>query len=498
MAPTAPPESICQVCALNSDPTDPPNDVARAAAPGGQAEPTTVVGTLAAAAAAGAGAAPDPLEAASAGAAGGAIGAPASGPAGRALRVLNGPHGGAQVAIEAERLLVGNLEHECDIVLDVTVPERHACLLRVGPDGWTVLAIAGDLWVGAEYLAAPHTRDITPAEVLTLGRVSFTVVDSTAASWAGVKPPLTLVKPVESQNVPRMPLLPSKKEFVQRWTTVTVVTGASIGALVLAAAGVLLAQAWREPAADPAAVEQRLREWQERLSELPYGRELRVQASTDHRHRLVVRGYLPRAADRPLLEAFLLQGRVEAELRTEAVDTTAAELARRIGDVARESVRYLGSGVFELQASASDAQRLEQRARQTLQEMPSVMSLRLVLVPAVAGAVPGELRLGRAHEGAAEISVQRPTQVVPPEPAASRAPAALSVREVRLGRLPSVVLTQGARYFEGATLPDGSMIVRIQPDRLLLQEGATTRSVPIRLDNAPAAAGDGEQSSAKR
>lgn len=409
----------------------------------------------------------------------------------RVLRVLSGPHGGAQVALQAERLLVGNLEHECDIVLDVTVAERHACLLRVGPDGWTVLAIAGDLWVGSEYLPIQHTRNIAPAEVLTLARVSFAVADPSAVDWEAVKPPFELVKPTEPVALPRVALLPRKKDFVQRWTALTMATGASIGAVVLFAGAALLVQNWRQPDTDPAAVTQHLREWQGRLEALPYGRELHAHAGVDHPRRLVVRGYLPRATDLALLEAYLLQAEVEAEIRADFVDTMGAELARRLGARPGEQARYLGKGRFELRSGDSEVGRLEQRARQAMQEMPAVLALHLTLTEADESDVSGprQLRLERAAEGASDIVVHAPARTIDPAAVAASAAAraSLSVREVRPGRLPSVVLANGARYFEGATLPDGRIVRRIEPDRLVLQAGTSTTSVPITFDAERAA-----------
>ena len=73
-------------------------------------------------------------------------------PGARVLRMLSGPHTGAESELTGERLLIGNLESECDIVIDVSRPERHICLVRVSTDGWTVLGIAGDLWVVRDFV----------------------------------------------------------------------------------------------------------------------------------------------------------------------------------------------------------------------------------------------------------------------------------------------------------------------------------------------------------
>ena len=53
------------------------------------------------------------------------------------------------------------------------------------------------------------------------------------------------------------------------------------------------------------------------------------------------------------------------------------------------------------------------------------------------------------------------------------------VREIRLGALPSVVLDNGTRYFEGSDLPGGALLLDIQPSHLLVQVGQDTRRVEL-------------------
>jgi Inner membrane component of T3SS, periplasmic domain len=43
-----------------------------------------------------------------------------------------------------------------------------------------------------------------------------------------------------------------------------------------------------------------------------------------------------------------------------------------------------------------------------------------------------------------------------------------TVRELRMGELPSVVLDDGMRYFTGAKLPDGSSVKSIAEDRMVV------------------------------
>jgi len=118
------------------------------------------------------------------------------------LRVLSGLNAGAQCDLHEDRVLVGNIEGECDIVLDVTRPERHACLVRASSDGWTVLAIAGDLWVEREYVPPQHTCPIAPGLVITIGRVSFGVGHAELVDWNSLAPPADLQRPTADGALP--------------------------------------------------------------------------------------------------------------------------------------------------------------------------------------------------------------------------------------------------------------------------------------------------------
>jgi Inner membrane component of T3SS, periplasmic domain len=61
------------------------------------------------------------------------------------------------------------------------------------------------------------------------------------------------------------------------------------------------------------------------------------------------------------------------------------------------------------------------------------------------------------------------------------------VRELRLGAVPSVVLDNGMRYFEGAVLPDGDVLKRIGATELVVTRGRGDRVIPLtKEDAAPA------------
>lgn len=395
----------------------------------------------------------------------------------RLLRVLSGVHTGAESEMQAERALVGNLENECDVVLDAGTPERHACLVRASADGWTVLAIAGDLWVGEDYLEAQQTRPITSGLVITLGRVAFCVADPDRIDWATVKPPFNLVKPDPAGALPHSALLPARPASMQKWRAVKLAAGVGIGALVLASAGAYLTQAWaiRKPGAEAEA--QKLKADQAMVSALPFGKEVTLLRHPETPNRVLVQGYVPQRAQIPALQAALQLAETDAELRLAPVDELSADLVRRFEGSTPDRIRYDTQGRFVV-SSVSDAVVVHDRqARRTFQEVPAVLGLDLLV---------NDLHDDKNQPVMVKYlrSTERPGDLVVSNLDAALGRRPFTVQELRLGAMPSVVLDDGLRYFAGAKLPDGGVITGIEPQRLLVTRKGGIESV-VSLADVP-------------
>jgi hypothetical protein len=390
----------------------------------------------------------------------------------RVLRVLSGPHTGAESALQSERLLVGNLESECDVVIDVGRPERHICLIRASPDGWTVLSIAGDLWVGDTYVEPQQTRDIASGIVLTLGRVSFCLADTQHVNWSLVKPPKALIKPEELGPVPTVVLSASGEHKLRKWHAAKLAAGIGISALTMASAGAYLANAWtvRVPSAEEVAV--RLKNEQTLVAALPFGKELKLTRPADTPNRVLVQGYLPQREQAQALERALREAEITADYRVHAVDELGQDVARRMQRPKAEQVRYLEDGRFVVNTQSDELEVQDRHARETLQEVPPLKGLHLSVDDIQDPA-------GKPIVVTYERSVERPSEIIVSELDVIRQRMRFVPREVRQGPMPSVVLDNGTRYFEGATLPDGTVLKRIGANELIVLQGKGERILPI-------------------
>lgn len=403
----------------------------------------------------------------------------AAGVAGQVLRILSGAHLGAEVPVRTERLLVGNLDTECDLVLDVGRTERHVCLLRISSDGWTVLGIAGDLWVGTDYVQAQQTRALSAGEPLTLGRVAFAVASAGAANWDLVRPPVELVRPEAGGPMPVAASLPTRAHVLRGWRALHLAAGLGIGALLVAAGiayvtSVLQTQVPREVEAA-----RRLEAARSALALLPIAGEVQVTADPDEPGRLQLRGYVPERAHLAELERALQATRAPVTLRVQPVVIMAAELRRRLAAAELSEATYAGQGVFEMTLRSQQLQTLDTTARALLQELPALAGFRVTVADLLeTDGSNAVMTYRRAPERASDI-------VFDGADVLARTRRTYAVRDVRLGALPSVSLDNGARYFVGGRLPDGWTVQSITAEAVTLRHG--TKETRLRTDASGAA-----------
>lgn len=397
----------------------------------------------------------------------------------RVLRMLSGTNTGAESVLRGDRLLIGNLESECDVVIDVSRPERHICLVRASDDGWTVLSIAGDLWVGESYVEPQHTFEISSGTVLTLGRVAFCIADTVLINWASVKIQHNLSKPEAAGPVPVTVLPPASPDKLHKWHTLKLASGIGIAALTLASAGAYLTSAWnlRVPTAEEGAA--KIKSHQSLVSALPFGKELLVQSLMDSSapQREQIRGYLPQREQARALEKALKDADVDADVRITAIDELTAELGRRLDGLKPNQVRYETQGRFAIDTTTAALDQHDRQARQTLQEVPLVNGVSLNVQDLLDSA-------GKAVVVRYERSVDRPGDIKVSDLDVVRQRMNFVVREKRNGDLPSFVLDNNVRYFEGAMLPDGSVVKHIGDKELVVTQGRGERTIPLVPEDA--------------
>jgi hypothetical protein len=194
-------------------------------------------------------------------------------------------------------------------------------------------------------------------------------------------------------------------------------------------------------------------------------RELALQPASQDRYRLV--GYVEDASQADAIEAALQRHGIGFDARWTAVDGLRQALAERVALPAGQpasALRYEGRGIFALTAAGASAQRVDELARAAMTALPAVQGLVVELTPQATDPEAGELR-PRRWQYRREGDLLRVNGNVPPSAGGWHG----AVREVRREALPSIVLEDGARYFEGATLPGGAVLDAITEHRLLLR-----------------------------
>jgi Inner membrane component of T3SS, cytoplasmic domain/Inner membrane component of T3SS, periplasmic domain len=395
-------------------------------------------------------------------------------PATPTLHVLSGLHTGIESRLRGERVLVGNLERECDVVLDTGYADPHACLVRTSEDSWSVLAVAGDLWVGDTHVGLQQTHNLTAGEVITLGRVAFGVSRDPGFDWSTVKPPFNLLRPEADGPMPAVALLPSQPDARRKWHTLKLAAGVGISCMVMASAGAYITLLMKTDKPNAEAAERKLQADKQMIAALPSGKEVSLVPFPDTPGKVLVQGYVASKAQVAELVAALKKAETEAELRVTPVDELTREVGRHLERVPADKLRYDAQGRFTVTVPSDEVVRYDKQARAALQEVPSLTGLDLTLSDMQgADGAPLVVKYLRSSE--------RPGDVLVNNLDAALGRNTYTVREMRMGDLPSVVLEDNIRYFSGGTLPDGSVIKSITEDRMLTTRGAgVERAVSLR------------------
>jgi type III secretion system YscD/HrpQ family protein len=379
----------------------------------------------------------------------------------RTLRVLSGMHTGAESTLQAERVLVGNLEDECDIMLNVGLTEPHACLLRMSADGWTVLSIAGNLWVDETHVELQKKSVLRAGSVLTLGRVGFAISDSDAFDWSKVKPPFNLVRPDPSGPLPAIALAPSAQDTRRKWHAIRLAAGIGVSCLVMASAAAYVTQILNKRAPSAEAAGKKLEYDKQMIAALPSGKEVSLVPYPESPGKVIVQGYVASKAEAGELAEALKKAETNADIRVTPVDDLSKALKRRFTNVGEEGIRYDENGRFVVTSKGEDVPVHDKQARMALQEVPSVTGLDLsVSDMQTSDGAPVVVKYARR--------VDRPSDVTVTNLDAALGRKPFTVLEMRGGDLPSVVLEDRMRYFVGGKVPNGSTIKSINNTTMVM------------------------------
>lgn len=429
---------------------------------------------------------------------------------GLVLRVLSGSRAGVQVPVRHRRLLVGNQADECDVVLETDEPGNQSCLIRISADGWSAMALDGTLRLGARALERQQPSLLRASDVLTLGGVSFCIDDP---SNLDERPPILPVLPE--------PALVSGARVVHSGLWLSRVTGplgrwlpagwlhraarqtsqhrsrsapvqasrgqermllqllSVLGLLMLLAAVALLAGSPHQ-AAVPESLSTRLTAARAGLAQRQGTTDLRIDLAPGGQS-LVASGYLADAESAADVKKWLQSQGWTVRPNWTLISDSRNEILRRLGAPAGGSplgVQHQGGGVFQIHARHADRWQLDERIRLAMAAMPRWPAAILSL--STSDAQTGPLTTWR-YERRPDGTVASDGPRADPATTVGGGPR---VMEIRQGALPSVVLADGGRYFAGATLPGGAVLLRIVPGQIEVQQGGQVQRIALETRSA--------------
>lgn len=388
------------------------------------------------------------------------------------LRVLNGRQSQAEAPVAAGANLIGNDAEACDIVVDLGTPERHLACIRRDATGLVLVPMAGDAWLGERHLEAHAALPLPAGTVFTLGRVSMAVA-APGFDFDALALPQALRKAGDRPELAAV-ALPRRSAGALRATSV--LRGALIATCAITVAAALV---WGSGAVSAhrgadAVAGSHIEKLRASLAASDWP-ELAVRQD-ETQGQVVVEGYVPDTEAVSRLERQLGSGPRAVLLRVHAVQPLAESLARRFAAAEpAAAVHYGGQGRFTVATASERVAALTEVGERAMKDLSGVRALDFELADVLDPAGQrARVSLARSPDRLGQFELSG--HGVAWKGAAAAVPRFV---EVRWGELPSVLTRQGERLFAGATLPDGSVIRRIEPEAVVVARAGVERIEPV-------------------
>lgn len=396
------------------------------------------------------------------------------------LRVVTGPHAGAELLLSEGPNTLG-ADDDCDIVLaDIALAPRHA-LLTVSAGVVTVEQSADKpVYVDGQPVTKHQLR---PYQVVTVGQTHVAIGPS-SEPWPSLTLP-TLVtpsaepEPVTTETPPNSApaataVANSTRSQPVRRDRRRGVFAVVIAALVLLAFLLLWNPFGSTPvAATPADHGELKNQINAILAKFGDQSDLKLD---DKAKQLTITGYVPNVEVRKELGAAIAD--VPAQVRITVAETAGlADAAARVMKMHKldftatpgKPGEVVVSGVTKDLAAwkkvkgklASDVPKIR-----TLTDRVTTPNQPRPVAKVVPEPPPALITPPRAPEPAVEPSVETPAAEVAPVP--QPAAVTLAIRSITIGQYRSLVLDSGERVFEGATLPGGYVVKSIAANAVVL------------------------------
>ena len=284
------------------------------------------------------------------------------------LKVLSGPHLGAEVLLSGESYRIGS-DSECDIVLaDASVRPCHATLERV-QEGWRLTAVGGPVLVEEEPLTPGQTRVLNEAEVFALG-TTYLGCGPAAMDWSGRVLPAAVLVPAAETPASPMGESPRKSRLAGRPWLLGVLSFAGLTFLLLMVGWLFLLEPGNAALSVPSE--------RERLDRLVARFPLRGVKLRHTPSGWTVAGWCDRESDRHRFRKALvgLPFPVVSRVRSlEAMVASAKEVARGMDDGGGLRIAAAGDGRLEVSGRLADDARERKLLRLLREDVPGVVEV---------------------------------------------------------------------------------------------------------------------------
>ena len=378
------------------------------------------------------------------------------------LRILSGSHTGAEVMLYDGDHVIGSHEN-CDIILsDSSVKPEHI-KFTVNWDEVYIVVIEGSCFLDGDPISDETV--VSAFQVITLGQIHMAIGPGDK-TWPEIELPLPSAaetqRTSDDQGAAPPVLMDEKSEAVPEkrknrrlsWK-VPVILIIPLAAIFLF---IIFTGASHQPKDEPIDPKTALANI---LKEEVY-RTLSISEGSSGTYS--IQGYLDRTVQRQKLTRQIYQIGIPVALRVYSGE----ELAASCNDFFKRSNQdvaaiYQGAGEILLQGKSKDAQAVDRTIALIKQDLPGIRQI--INQVAISELPPEEVLPVVVNQTA------QPQTITPvPKPRKIERPS-LPILSVSMGKIPSVVLENRMRYFEGSHIGNGFFIERIYMDRILLKKG---------------------------
>ncbi len=366
------------------------------------------------------------------------------------LKILSGPHLGAEVLLREGRQVIGSAD-DCDILLDDGSVAAHHLALEVSPEGIRLAALEDAVYVEGKQ-AGPGDVPLPPCRIVTIGTTHLGVGLS-GEKWPPVDLPAI---PGHGAQAPEKTGIPAGRDGGDsspggdrgRRRTASAILAAALPVLLLAMFSLREIPMPQEARAAPSDPAEGLDGVHRVLGDLGLDE---VEAAVLEDGRIEVRGFVETAGEKRKLAGALRPfrtGTVPLLIRVAVSGRIVEDCRAILGSLGlRLDVESGGPGRVVLTGRAPDGELLNRGIALLHQDLPALREVenRVVVTPwpvaDTVAAVPG--------------TAGEPFRALP-------------VLSVSLGPAPCVSLAGGKKFFEGAQWEEGTFIKAIGPDGVLL------------------------------